>query len=385
MLGPMEQTARDSWVLPSRRLQRLSALVISVLLGAGCASSYPVTRMVGGHRVDGRFVGDQAYAAYLKGVVLETEGRFDAAAAAYDEAILHDPDSAELWTRIGALRCSAAPKQGAPANSSGPWDAFTRAAEIDPEYEETWTERARCHLRHGQLEQAARAARIATSLDPNRVEPPLVLAQILERQGRLVEARQWLDGLVVREPTSSEAHEAMAGFAGRTHDDARREASERALFNLRPSRDGEKPFKRTRPSLSEIDSALGDRDFVRAENLALSARVSSGALALRAAALGVVAFARAHAALVLNADPSDSDARVAAAVAADLAHDDEALSTTLSSVPASSTPLSPLATLLMAELLDRRLGSGVKQTWLARAGLPPPTGDPLVAVVAARR
>ena len=75
----MVETARDHRVLPLRRLQRLAALAISVLLGAGCASSYPVTRMVGGHRVEGRFVGDQAYASYLKGVVLETEGHFDAA------------------------------------------------------------------------------------------------------------------------------------------------------------------------------------------------------------------------------------------------------------------------------------------------------------------
>jgi Tfp pilus assembly protein PilF len=366
-------------------LRRLATVVVSALLGLGCASSYPVTRMVGGHRVEGRFVGDQAYGAYLKGVVLETQGRLDAAAAAYEEAILHDPDSAELWTRLGALRCSAPVKPGSPTTQSGPWDAFTRAAEIDPEYEETWTERARCHLLHGQLEQAARAARIATSLDPNRIEPPLLLAQILERQGRLVEARQWLDGLVVREPTSAEAHEAMARFAGRTHDDARREPSERALSNLRPPRDDDQPFKRARPSFSEIDAALGQGDFERAKNLALSARLSSGALALRAAALGIVAFARAQAELVLTADPSDSDARVAAAVAADLGRDEDALSATLSSLPASSTPLSPLATLLMAELLDRRLGPRVKQTWLGKAGAPTTTGDPLIAAVAARR
>lgn len=381
----MEQTARDHEVLPSPRLRRVAPLVVSILLGVGCASSYPVTRMVGGHRVEGRFVGDQAYAAYLKGVVLETEGRLDAAATAYEEAIVHDPDSAELWTRIGALRCSAPAKPGAPASGNGPWDAFTRAAEIDPEYEETWTERARCHLRHGQLEQAARAARIATSLDPDRAEPPLLLAQILERQGRLIEARQWLDGLIIREPTSAEGLEAMAGFAGRTHDDARREASEHMLSSLRPPRDGDQPFRRARPSLAEIDAALATGDFERAQNLALSARLSSGALALRAAALGIVTFARAHAGLVLSADPSDSDARVAAAVAADLARDEDSLSTALTSLPASSTPLSPLATLLMAELLDRRLGPDVRHTWLGKAGSQTAPGDPLVATVAARR
>jgi tetratricopeptide (TPR) repeat protein len=366
-------------------LRRFVTLMLASLLGTGCASSYPVTRMVGGHRVQGRFVGDQAYAAYLKGVVLETQGRFDAAAAAYEEAIVHDPDSAELWTRIGALRCSASARPGAPTSENGPWDAFTRAAEIDPEYEETWTERARCHLRRGQLEQAASAARVATSLDPDRLEPPLLLAQILERQGRIAEARQWLDGLVVREPTSTEAHEAMAGFASRTHDDARREASLRALSVLRPPRLEDKPFQRVRPSLAEIDSALSSRDFDRAESLALSARVSSGALALRAAALGIVGFARAHAELVLSADPSDSDARVAAAVAADIARDDDALTAIVSALPDSSTPLSPLASALMAELLDRRLGPSVRQTWLRNAGTKPAEGDPLLAAVMARR
>lgn len=341
--------------------------------------------MVGGHRIEGRFVGDQAYAAYLKGVVLETQGHPDLAAAAYEEAILQDPDSAELWTRIGVLRCALPVKAGGPAPSTGPWDAFTRAAEIDPEYEETWTERARCHLRQGQLEQAAHAARIATSLDPDRAEPPLLLAQILERQGRFVEARQWLDGLVVREPTSTEAHEAMAGFAGRTHDDARREASLRVLSELHAPRDDDKPFLRARPSLSEIDAALASRDFERAKNLAVSARLSSGALALRAAALGMIPFARSHAELVLSADPSDSDARVALAIGADLAHDEGSLAAALTLLPPSVTPLSPLAILLMGELLDRRLGAEVKQTWLGRAGTQAAQGDPLLAAVAARR
>jgi tetratricopeptide (TPR) repeat protein len=341
--------------------------------------------MVGGHRVEGRFVGEQAYAAYLKGVVLETQGRFDAAAAAYQEAIVHDPDSAELWTRVGALRCATSPRSDGGSTEGGPWDAFTRAAEIDPQYEETWTERARCHLRRGQLEQAARAARIATSLDPDRVEPPLLLAQILERQGNLVEARQWLDGLVVREPVSVEVHEAMVGFAGRTHDDARREASEHALADLHPAHASDMPFKRVRPSLAEIDQALGQANFERARSLAVATRLSSGALALRAAALGLVSFAQAQSALVLTADPTDSDARVAAAVAADLAHDDAALSAALSSLPAASTPLSPLATLMLGELLARREGSQVKQVWLSNAGAATTEGDPLAKAVAGRR
>jgi tetratricopeptide (TPR) repeat protein len=341
--------------------------------------------MVGGHRVEGRFVADEAYAAYLRGVVLETQGHLDAAAAAYGEAIRHDPDSAELWTRIGVLRCAAKTQPGDPATSAGPWDAFTHASEIDPDYEETWTERARCHLKRGQLDNAARAARVAVSLDPERSEAAVLLALILERQGNVVEARRWLDGLIVREPTSIEAHDAMLAFAARTHDEARGEAAERALAELRPARSAEQPLRLARPSLSEVDAALVQGDFDRARKLALASRLSSGTLALRAVALGSADFAHEQAELVLAADPSDNDARIAAAVAADLTRDEPAFARALSSVPAFTMPLSPLATLLMGELLGRRVGPAARSAWLAAAGPIGKKDDALLETVAARK
>src|SRR4051794_25201128 len=93
----------------------------ALVLAAGCATANPVTLMVGGQHIQGRFVQDAAYAAYLKGVVLETRGQNDAAMAAYVEAIRHDPESAELWTRLGALRCAEPTKPGAP-NTPTAWD-----------------------------------------------------------------------------------------------------------------------------------------------------------------------------------------------------------------------------------------------------------------------
>jgi Tfp pilus assembly protein PilF len=350
----------------------LRTLWLVVPVAAGCAGSASVTRMVAGHRVEGRFVADEAYAAYLKGVVLETQGQVDAAMAAYGEAIEHDPDSAELWTRLGALRCADAAKSAA-SSKRGPWDAFMRASEIDPTYEETWTERARCHLKRGELDLAERAARGAVSLDPDRPEPAILLALVLERQGHVDEARRWLDGLVAREPRSIVAHEAMVSFAARTQDDVRRQASEDALTQLRPRADGKAPH-RDSASLSEVDKALERGDFDRARRLALAARISSGALALRAAALGSVSFA-----------PADGDARVAATVAADLQRDDAALERTVASIPRIATPLSPLATLLMAELLSRRIGAEAHRAFLQAAGPLPKSDDPLLAVVAARR
>jgi tetratricopeptide (TPR) repeat protein len=338
--------------------------------------------MVGGHRVQGRFVADEAYAAYLKGVVLETEGRLDAAMAAYGEAIQHDPDSAEIWTRIGALRCADVAKPGAAVKTVGPWDAFARAAEIDPSYEETWTERARCHLSRGELDEAVRAARMGVSLDPDRDEPAVLLALALERQGHADEARRWLDGLVARHPSSVTAHEAMAAFAGRTHDDARRQSSEDALSVLRPGDQGR--AHRSGASLSMVDSAILRGEFERARSLALGARISSGALAVRAAALGSVDFARSQAEFVLAADPADADARVAALVAADLARDEAALARALAGTRSFSAPPSPLGILLLGELLGRRVGTAAETALVHAAGPLATEGDDLAQTVARR-
>jgi predicted Zn-dependent protease len=336
--------------------------------------------MVGGHPVEGRFVAGQAYAAYLKGVVLESEDQIEGALAAYDEAIAHDPDSAELWTRIGVLRCAARRKPDS-AETGAPWEAFDRAVKIDPEYDEAWTGRARCHLKRGEVDAAVRAARVAVALDPDGAAPSILLAQALERQSKTDEARRWLDGLIARNPSSVEAHEAVIAFAARTHDEPRRLAAEEALVALRPTRRRE--TTRDGAQLSAVDAALTSGDFDRARRLGLAARISSGAVALRAAALGKRSFALSQAELVLAADPTDGDARVAAIVAADLARDDAGLARTISALPAGGARLSPLATLLLAELLERRVGPAAKSAWMQ--GEPVAAGgDALVEAVARR-
>jgi tetratricopeptide (TPR) repeat protein len=359
-----------------------SPLLVILSLAVGCASANGVTRMVGGHRIEGRFVADQAYAAYLKGVVLETEGEVDGALAAYGEAIAHDSDSAEIWTRIGVLRCADRRQPVGAVKTEGPWEAFARASKIDPEYEETWTESARCHLKRDEIDDAARATRLAVSLDPDSVEPAVLLAQVLERQARIDEARHWLDGLVARNPSSIDAHEAMIAFAGRTHDEARRLASEEMLATLRPRTGSE--TSRAQRRASDVDAALVLGDFQRARRLALASRVSSGGLALRAAALGRLSFARSQAELVLAADPADTDARAAAAVTADLTRDDAALARVMSGVPPGASGVSPLATVLMAELLARRVGSAAESAWMEAAGPVTAGGDELVESVARR-
>jgi tetratricopeptide (TPR) repeat protein len=362
---------------------RTATAAALMVFGAACASSGGVTRMAAGRRIEGRYIAGEAYAAYVNGVVLETRGRLDAARAAYEEALRNDPRSAELWTRLGALRCrqfksdTSSPESsrgGAAFHSAAdPWDAFARAAEIDASYEELWTERARCRLQLGELPAAAIDAERAVRLDPDRVEPVLVLVMVLERQGRVDEAKRWLAGLLAREPESREAIEAARGFAVRTGNGPLRGASLRT------------PDSSERPSRVEVDAAILHGEVDAARRLAVAARVSSGALALRAAALGDASFAREEAELVLGADPSDTDARVAAVVAADLARDGAALARAVGDLPESLTPLSPLAALLLGEILNRRIGEDAGRGVRELAGDTAKSNDALVRAVAARK
>jgi len=113
--------------------------------------------------------------------------------------------------------------------------------------------------------------------------------------------------------------------------------------------------------------------------------VSSGFLALRAAALGQSEFARDQAALVLGADPADTDARVAAVVAADLARDDAALARALTGVPDDLAPLSPLAALTLSEVLRHRVGDDAARPLREIAGAVEKSEDPLMRTVAERK
>lgn len=364
------------------------ALVTATLAAAlglcGCiGAGGPVSRIVDGRRVEGRYVAEDAYAAYVKAVTLEAKGDLRGADAAYEEAVRSDPESAHLWTRIGAIRCSSA--FGTSAMS--PWDAFTRATEIDPEFEQTWTERARCHMQKGDSASAERAARMAIALDPEESEPVLLLVSLYERAHDLEHARLWLDGLVLREPGNREAARAMLAFAERTGDEPRRRAATLLLQGAEPSNaDAARPrgHDDATHALSEIDHALLRSDLVAARRVAVSHHVSSGMVALRAAALGQGSLAHAQAELVLLADPGDTDARIAAAVAADLARDDAAMNRALSAVPAAATDASPLGIALFAELLSRRAGAPAAAAWQAAAGSVTANGDALVARVAAR-
>ena len=369
----------DAGAASSVRASRAGALILAALAAvAGCAEP-GVVRVLDGREVEGRFIDERAYALYA--VASEAEARGDRALAlrAYEAAAEEDPESPEIWTRVGAVRCS--PDADGRVARGPAEEAFDRAQSRDEEYEPLWRERARCALAAGHAEEARVAAARAEALDPNRDETVVLHAQALEKSGRPDAARRALVALTLRHERSVPAWRALADLARRTGDADLAESASRTLARLTR---GTTPDPRPAPpgALAEVDAALLRGDLAAARRRGTVARLPAAELALRAAALGRVEAARAQAELVLGADPGDAAARIALAVAADLAADEATVVRVLRELPsardASLVAASPLARLLYAELLQRRVGAEAARAFLGGARPEPAGGDGLI-------
>ena len=379
--------------LSARRAASALAIVALGVVGlVGCAEP-TVLRVVDGREVRGRYVSDYAYALYgraayeeaTRGDGDEASGGEPTALAALEAAASEDTESAHLWTAIGALRCR--PPE---ADLEGADAAFARARGIDPEYAPLFREIARCRISAARTRDPALARRLRERLDPDDVAAASVAASLLVGAGRVVEASRLIRALAIRRPGSTEAWLAQVAFARATHDEALLERAARQARELSPrlAKELEAGIPALGP-LAEIDAALLRDDLAAARRCAQRAHLPLAEVAARAAALGRAATARAEAALVLAADPADVTARIALAVAADLAADPAALTAAMDAIPAPPAALtapSPLAGLLFAELLSRRVDEGAARAWLAALPVAPAAapGDALLLAVGAR-
>ncbi|WP_437804870.1 tetratricopeptide repeat protein [Sorangium sp. So ce1078] len=353
----------------------LSAALAALAAFAGCAAPR-VARSVDGQIIEGRQIATRAYALYAIGAEAEAHGDLATALEAYELAEDSDPESADIWTRVGSVRCRLGRREAAD-------DAFERARAIDPGYEPAHREQARCDLAAGRLEAALGRVDRAILLDPDRDDGILLRAEILRRLGRTGDARLSLRALLVRRPWSADAWRALHAVALEAGD---RAAADEAAGRLRElaargaAASGPPP---SGGSLAELDEALVLGQLRRARRLARDADLPPAEIAVRAAALGRAAEAREQAELVSAADPASASALVALAVAADLSGDLEALTRACDALQApraagAAVPPSPLARLLLAELLFRRVGRDAALAWLGP--LPPPAPgarDPL--------
>jgi tetratricopeptide (TPR) repeat protein len=295
----------------ARGVARASALLALALCVSCGMSSTGVTRIADGVRYQGRFVNAEAYAAYLMGVEREAQGEFNEALAAYLEAHAEDPDSPEIWARIGAVRCfSSAPSKGPAAARA----SFERGLRTEPAYFGNYFERARCAERARDYPSALRDATAAVARQPEDEAANLLVARVLQALGKNVEARAWLEAYrsyhtatiateralaSARSPGSARATEAPSSGAPATH-----------------ARSG---------AFAELGSGRNERARQRAE-------------------------------LELEADPSNSDAWIATLVACDALHDEACFEAAISRLQTPSLAPSSTALGYLRELLARRAG-----------------------------
>jgi tetratricopeptide (TPR) repeat protein len=342
--------------------------------------------VIDGREVEGRYISEYAYTLYAIGADAEAHKDLAMALQAFEAAAQEDAESPQIWTRIGAIRCRTAQAQGAD-------EAFETARDLDPDFEPLAREQATCALAQGQKNKALELAKRAFELDPDSEEPVLLYARILAIVGRSTEALRLLQELSLRRPSSMTALRELRSLALGMKDQAAAEQASKRLAALRrggrgtevqaditlgagagPSEGG--PFA----ALEAVDAALRDGDLKSARKLARRTELVPADIAVRAAALGKARLAREQAELVLGAEPTEVSARIALAVAADLAQDTALLERTLAALPpASAGALSPpslLARMLFAELLFRRVGDQAARLWLGLADGPVQNQDP---------
>jgi tetratricopeptide (TPR) repeat protein len=288
----------------------------SCLTSVGCTEgSGGITRMADGVRYEGRFVNPEAYAAYLLGVEREAQGEYKNALSAYLEAHAEDPDSAEIWARIGAVQCaSSTPEHGPKAAQV----AFERGLKNDPDYFGNYLERARCAERARAFHVALSDATAAVARRPEDESANLMVARLLQALGRRAEARAWLEGL--------QSYRAPSAAAARALEASRRRAN---LSASAPS-----------PAPTPVSSRARSAAFAELQS-------------------GRAERARKQAELELDADPTNSDAWIAALVACDALRDSQCFESALTSLRTPSLAPSQEALGYLRDLLDRRTGSKI--------------------------
>ena len=367
---------------------RIAAVALAAV-AVGCAGEAPVPRVVEGRVVLGDFVTPEAYAAFLAGVIAEERGDVHEALVQYGHALSDGQSDAEIWTRIGALRCRVSPTD--PEAQT----AMVRALTLDAAYAPAWEASARCALLRGEPARAADDAVRALLLDATAVGPELLLAS-LEGQAtgaRAFGERQRLVALTLAD-ASAPAWDALAAW-GRGHHDAalvaaamahvavmaperRAEVGKvalalagegelgaaRALAGAVVDAPGDRSSGGLGPSAAAdplvarlaIDEALLARDRDRAMRRATTAHVGAEVVAGRALVLGQPETARALLEPVVTGDPRDPAARIVLAVADERMHDAEALTRALAWKEGITSPL-PIDVLLPLLCLVAEAGS----------------------------
>jgi len=318
-------------------MKRAAALAMLV---TACASTAPVERAYDGRVLQGRFVEPEAYAAFLRGAIAEASGDGRGAIAAYQAAADLDSGGVEIWTRLGALRCST------DRGDRRADDAFARALALDGHFGPAWEAKATCAAARGDMAGARAAAALASGLDASADDANVLLAGSAGPE-RDKAAREVLVSLTQTSHEPAVAWDALRLWAESHRDVALWVRALRSLARVDPTKmdvlvraseqlagageivearsvaaavvdSGDLPLSESRHPLVArlaVDEAIGRRDVDAVRARASRARLALDEAAARALLAGKGELARQLASPVVHADPSALGARLVLAVA----------------------------------------------------------------------
>jgi len=136
---------------------------------------------------------------FERGRAAEAEGRLEAAAAAYRQAITERPDLTEAHNNLGAVLLAA-------GNAAGAVEAFLEAIRTSPDMAILWFNLANAFRDAGRLDDAAAALVRSLQLDPDHVEASGNLGNVLLALGRPEDAITTYRFALSRRPDFAEAH-----------------------------------------------------------------------------------------------------------------------------------------------------------------------------------
>ncbi|HWK64515.1 MAG TPA: tetratricopeptide repeat protein [Rhizobiaceae bacterium] len=135
---------------------------------------------------------------------LETEERFEEAAAAYQRCLAIDPrDSVAAFNRANCLRMAGLAAEAA--------HAYKQALKLDPDFAEAWFNLGGLQAERGHVDSARRTLARAIALDHTYGDAVFNLAKLEYDAGHLLEARRWWIRYMELDPDSEWARTAARG------------------------------------------------------------------------------------------------------------------------------------------------------------------------------
>lgn len=391
----------------------LKKTLVALLLGApcwaGCMGDPRVVRVYDGKLVEGRYVTPDGYAAYLRAVIAEENGDLKGALSQLQMAVAEDDDDAEVWARVGEVRCKAPPSDKTAQAEAD--NAFARALKADANYAGALAAKGRCLLLRGQHEEAAELAKRGLVADPGNVTLDALLVRADARRPN-AQLRERAIALTVAHGERAAAWDALVAWSRARHDAELLARGLEGLLRAAPMRSAEVErgaldllgeghlalARRVASSITDappqllvrgpqdatvarlaVDEALARGDRELAVRRATKTHVELGEVAARAALLERRDVAKEIAHAVLAAEPNAAAARMV------LASVDEKMPKALDAK--ESVP--EIVVLLLAERIASAGGVDVAKAFVERMAKRPlaphdPLAGPLAVDLAAR-